>query len=153
MAAARRLAQHLRGQALSIPISAPATGAAPATAATTAAAAAAPTPAAAPPTAALSVSTPGYEMAPIGGSSGALNVNTNNALAAETGEIPPLDASTPMEVSRVDTSGVGFVYVGGFVCFPWYLPHYHFPIVHIHTSSHHRSSPPRPPATFVNINL
>jgi len=34
-------------------------------------------------------------MAPIGGT---INANVSNALATETGEIPPLDASTPMEV-------------------------------------------------------
>ena len=83
VAAARRLAQHLRGQALSVPITPPA-----------------PTPASVPapvpgPTAALSVATSGYE---VPSAAAPLNVNVNGS-AAETSDIPPLDASTPMEVS------------------------------------------------------
>ena len=94
VAAARRLAQHLRGQALSIPASSTAGVAIPAAAA-----------AASPAAAAV------YDVAAVGSSSthapSSLNVNVNGSsssaaaaatTAGETNEGPPLDASTPMEV-------------------------------------------------------
>ena len=100
MAAARRLAQHLRGQALSIPASSTAGVAIPAAVASTAAA--------------------GYDAAALASSThapSALNVNgssstTATAVAAagttgETNDVPPLDASTPMEVDAPPPAGVG----------------------------------------------